>query len=62
MEQQPLINAREVAQRLNITAWTVYDYARRGILPSIRMAPNCIRFDPQDVKTFIEEKRFPPSR
>jgi len=61
MEQQPLINAREVSRRLNITVWTVYDFARRGILPSIRMAPKCIRFDSQDIEAFINEKRHPPS-
>lgn len=61
MEHTPLINAREVARQLNITPWTVYDLARRGLLPSIRIAPRCVRFDPFDVAQFIEEHRFPHS-
>lgn len=59
MEQKPLMNARQVGHLLNISAWTVYEFARRGHLSCVRMGAKCVRFRPEDVEQFIRDHRVP---
>lgn len=59
MEQTQLITARQVAAILAVTPWAVYDLARRGDLPCIRIGNRCIRFLPDDVTEFIQSRRYP---
>ncbi len=48
-----LLRASEVAERLGVSQWTVYAYARDGRLPSRELSPRVIRFTPQDVEEFV---------
>ena len=61
MPTPELLDAREVADWLHISTWTVYGLARSGVLPSIRIGAKCVRFDPNDVASFIEIHRTPHS-
>ena len=51
-----LLKIPEVARLLNVAPSCVYAYVARG-MPHIRFSPRCIRFEEQDVKTWVEECR-----
>ncbi len=51
-----LLTAEEVAARLSIDKTTVYRLARSGELPSLKLAPKIIRFDPVRLEEWIESK------
>ncbi len=59
MGMKPLLTARDVAELLAVTPWTVYDLARRKELSSIRIGRNCVRFEACDVERFIDQRRVP---
>ena len=48
-----LITGSEVAETLGIPLTTVYDHARSGLLPSIRIG-RAVRFRPEAIKNFVE--------
>jgi excisionase family DNA binding protein len=48
-----LLTARDVADRLQVSAMTVYTWARLGELPCVRIR-RIIRFKEADVRVFIE--------
>jgi len=58
-----LLTAEEVAELLNIPRSTVSDYARRGVLPSIKLGRHR-RFVRSDIADAIERLRpgHPPRR
>ncbi len=41
-----LVTTRELAKRLCVTPETVRAWARRGLIPSIRVSPKVVRYDP----------------
>ena len=47
-----LWTADEVAARWGVSKWSVYDRARRGEIPSVRLGPRCIRFLPSRILEF----------
>lgn len=47
-----LVDANEVAQRLGMGKWAVYDLAKRGTLPHVRIGRR-VRFDPAQIETWI---------
>jgi predicted DNA-binding transcriptional regulator AlpA len=49
-----LLRATEVAARLGIDRRRVYELP----IPRINLSPKCIRFDPDDVRDFIERRRM----
>ena len=55
----PLARAADVAALLNVRPATVYDLARRGILPHVRLREGTrrplIRFDLEQVAQFIRD-------
>ena len=51
-----LISSVEAANRLGISIWTLYNWVRAGLLPSIRINRK-ILFDPKDVECLIEKSR-----
>lgn len=53
MNPEPLLKANEVARRLNLDVQRVYDYARRGLIPSVRIG-RILRFPPEKITEFIE--------
>ena len=52
-----LLTAEEVAELLHIPRSTVSDYARRGVLPSIKLGRH-VRFVRSDVADAIEQLRM----
>ena len=52
-----LLTAEEVAELLHIPRSTVNDYARRGVLPSIKLGRH-VRFVRSDVADAIEQLRM----
>ena len=51
-----LITAREVAGRTGLSCWTVYRWARIGLLPSIKLGRRRL-FDRRDLESFIDDHR-----
>jgi excisionase family DNA binding protein len=49
---ESLLDVYEVARRLNVCKDTVYRWSRRGVLPSIRLPGETIRWDPKDIDKF----------
>ncbi len=49
----PLLDAGAVAAVLGITRWRVYDLARAGILPAVRLG-RTLRFDPDRLRAWID--------
>lgn len=52
----PLLDAKDVAERLNCHYRTVHDLRRRGELPAIPVG-GVWRFDPNDIDQYIKEKK-----
>lgn len=48
-----LIRAEEVANALGISRLRVYQLARVGELPSVRLGTKSIRFDPEAVEAWV---------
>lgn len=48
-----LVSADEVAAVLGVTTARVYEMARQGVLPSVRLGRQ-IRFDPDRIKAWID--------
>jgi predicted DNA-binding transcriptional regulator AlpA len=51
-KHEQLTNAEWVAQKMGIPEVSIYDYARRGILPCVRIG-KLVRFRPSDIENFI---------
>jgi excisionase family DNA binding protein len=55
----PLVRAADVARLLNVRPATVYDLARRGLLPHVRVREAgrrpLVRFDLREVERFIRD-------
>jgi excisionase family DNA binding protein len=50
--EQRLLTARQVAQRLGVCEWTVYQWAAKGRIPCIRMSRRALRFSEDDITKF----------
>lgn len=53
-EPRKLLRAREVARRLNMPVSTVYDAARRDMLPGIVRMGRLVRFDASKLDAWID--------
>ncbi len=51
-----LLSVRQVAQRLGVSATTVYRLAERRLLPFYRLAAS-LRFAPDDVDAYLARQR-----
>lgn len=51
-----LITAKEVANRTGLSSWTVYSWARQGLLPSIKLGRRRL-FDLRELEKFIYKHR-----
>lgn len=51
-KHEKLTSAEWVADKLSIPVPSIYDYARRGVLPCVRVG-KLVRFRPSDIETFI---------
>jgi excisionase family DNA binding protein len=55
-DTQRLITAHEVAQRLGIKSTAVYDLAKSGDLPHVRISERRIRFDADDLERWLDRR------
>jgi len=55
-----LITDSQAAAILQLTPRQVAKLARRGELPTVRLPGNEIRFDPDDIRLWIERHKVPP--
>jgi excisionase family DNA binding protein len=49
---EELTTVEWVAQKLRVPISSIYDYARRGVLPCVRVG-KLVRFRPSDIESFI---------
>jgi excisionase family DNA binding protein len=52
-----LLSTREVAEFLNVSPETVLRRHRAGELPGFPIASNALRFDPEEVRAWLEGTR-----
>jgi excisionase family DNA binding protein len=55
--RQGLVTAQAVADHLGISPKTVYEFAQRGLLPSIRIGERIVRFSWEDIDRYVEQAR-----
>lgn len=60
-DEHDILTASEVAAWLRITVSTVYDWAGKATIPSIRLN-GCLRFDREELTRWIAQARTGPSR
>jgi excisionase family DNA binding protein len=53
---EPLMNATQLADFLGVSKATVYRWAEDGRLPSLRLGPGVVRFDPTAVRGWLETR------
>ena len=53
---EELLNATQVAERMNVVTRYPLMLAKRGELPCLRIGPKCVRFRRQDVEEFLASK------
>jgi len=51
-----LLTARDVAERLDVSAETVLRWTRRGELPAIRLPGGAIRYREDELEGWLEER------
>jgi excisionase family DNA binding protein len=52
-----LLTTREVAEMLGLSPATVLRRWRSGELPGFRLASNCLRFDPDEIASWLQSTR-----
>lgn len=57
LARKPLSTAKEIAEILGVSTWTVYDWSRSGRIPAIRATPRVVRFDADAVLAALEGGR-----
>ncbi len=56
MEDFQLLTPKQVAKLFGVTEVCIYQWARRGVLPHLKIE-KCVRFSIDDLKSFLEERR-----
>jgi excisionase family DNA binding protein len=52
----PLVTARSVAELLGVSTETVLRWTRRGELPAVRLPGGAIRYRPNDLDEWLEQR------
>ena len=55
-----LLTARELADTLGVSAETVLRWARRGVLPAVRLPGGAVRFRPETLDEWIARQERQP--
>lgn len=55
--QGSLATPEEVAMALRVSTPSVYGWATAGKIPSIRLSSQTLRFDPLEIKAFVDAKK-----
>jgi len=53
-----LLDADQVAKMFRVKPVTIYAWARRGILPCVRLHGNVVRFDAAEVAAWVESRKL----
>ena len=56
-----LLTAREAAEVLRINRYVLYELARCGEIPAVRIR-RMVRFRPEELKAWVESKTVSPTR
>jgi excisionase family DNA binding protein len=56
------LTVKEVAERLRVTPWTIYMWARSGRLPCIRLSKRTLRFLEKDIARYEKLHTSSPIR
>lgn len=56
LEATELLTANEMAERLRVASETVLQWARSGVIPSLRISHKVIRFDPVMVVAALKDR------
>jgi excisionase family DNA binding protein len=51
-----LLKVEQVAELLNVSKRTIWRWSRLGILPSVRMPGDVVRWDPDDINSFKQSR------
>ena len=54
---RPLVTAKEIAARLQVTSRWVYEQVDRHGMPAYRLGERALRFDPDAVQVWLEARR-----
>lgn len=54
---EPLLTKREAAKLLSVTERTLDNYRSEGRLRAVKLGKGAVRFDPQDLRTFIDRAK-----
>lgn len=57
MEDFQLLTAKQVAKLFAVTEVCVYQWAKKGILPHLKIE-KCVRFSMDDIRIFFESRRI----
>jgi excisionase family DNA binding protein len=57
VEELQLLTPKQVAKLLAVTEVCVYQWAKRGILPHLKIE-KCVRFSMDDIRIFLESRRI----
>ena len=55
MIEKNLETAEELAKRLHVKPSTIRKWSRQGKIPTVRISPKVVRFDPVEVMTTLSE-------
>ena len=51
-----LLDEKNLAEQLQVTTRTIRNYRQEGLIPFIRIGKRTVRFDLQDVVTFLKKR------
>ena len=57
-----LLTIKETAKLLAITESSLKGMIRRGTIPYIKLSPKVLRFDPEELDEYLEQRRVKPRR
>ena len=57
-----LMTIKETAKLLGITESTLKGMIRRGAIPYIKLSPRVLRFDPEELDEYLDQRRVKPRR
>ena len=56
MSDEPLLTSEQLAVRLQVSCYTIWEWTRAGRIPAIRMSKRCLRFRLSEVLEALKER------
>ncbi len=54
MDTSKMLNAAEVAGMIGVSKYTVYEWARKGIIPTLKIGPRKVFFPAMEIDKFLD--------